>query len=118
MTSIEDLFAYEPSIIITTCGKNGSSYAAKMSDGSVDRGQIGCCPVRELLDTTGGGDAYISGFLYGYLRGYELLDCCCLGATLSAFVLEREGCCTGVPTESALLERFEAFRASIVFDGA
>lgn len=114
--SIEELFEYEAKVIVTTKGANGSCYAAKLPDGTIEHGNLGCCPVDEIVDATGSGDAYMSGFIYGYLRGYDLKDCCALGATLSAFVLEKEGCCAGVPDEMALLERFTAFRKSMSFD--
>lgn len=117
LSSIERLFDDAARVIVTTRGSHGSSFAAKQEDGTIVRGKVGCCPVREVVDTTGGGDAYMAGFLYGLLRNYELSDCCGLGATLSAFVLEEEGCCTGVPNEMQLVERFLAFRATDAYKG-
>ena len=49
----------------------------------------------------------MSGFLYGYLKGYEPADCCRLGGALSSFVIQAEGCCTNLPTEEELLEKFK-----------
>ncbi|EKC69536.1 kinase, PfkB family, partial [human gut metagenome] len=55
-------------------------------------------------------DAYMAGFVYGYLHGYSPADCCRLGSVLSYFVLQAEGCCTNAPTEQELLQKFETLR--------
>lgn len=40
--------------------------------------------VDEVADTTGAGDFWAAGFLYGYLRGYQLEDCGRLGSYLGS----------------------------------
>jgi sugar/nucleoside kinase (ribokinase family) len=42
----------------------------------------------ELKDTTGAGDLYASGFLYGYSRGDELEKCGLYGSILAGHVIE------------------------------
>ena len=37
-------------------------------------------PVRRVIDTTGAGDLYAAGFLYGYTQGRELKECGRLGS--------------------------------------
>lgn len=49
--------------------------------------RIGSLPVN-CLDTTGAGDLYASGFLYGYARGLPLEKCGQLGALLAGHVIE------------------------------
>ena len=44
----------------------------------------------EVIDTTGAGDLFASGFLYGMIKGFPLADCC------------RIGCCTGGAVVRAL----------------
>lgn len=59
-----------------------------------------------VVDTTGSGDAYIAGFLYGYLDGRSAAECGRLGATLASFVVEARGCCTALPTSDAFWQRY------------
>jgi sugar/nucleoside kinase (ribokinase family) len=43
------------------------------------------------IDTTGAGDLYASGFLYGHARGMNLGQCGTLGALLAGNVIEFMG---------------------------
>ena len=44
------------------------------------------------VDTTGAGDAYAAGFLYGLLRGTDLETCARLGNRIAARIVSLEGC--------------------------
>lgn len=48
-------------------------------------------PVARTVDTTGAGDLWAAGFLYGLLKGRKLTDCGRLGAVLGAAVVTRQG---------------------------
>ena len=48
-------------------------------------------PVDELVDTTGAGDLYASGFLYGFSRGMDLATCGALGSLAAAEVISHLG---------------------------
>jgi sugar/nucleoside kinase (ribokinase family) len=48
-------------------------------------------PVEQVLDTTGAGDLYAAGFLYGYTRGLSLETCADLGHIASAEVISHVG---------------------------
>lgn len=45
----------------------------------------------QLIDTTGAGDAYAGGFLYGFTRGKPLAQCATLGSTAAAEVISHMG---------------------------
>lgn len=45
----------------------------------------------ELKDTTGAGDAYAGGFLYGYTNGYTLAECGNLGSLLATEIISQMG---------------------------
>lgn len=108
--SITDLLERgEARTIVVTYGSRGSEFWHKEDSGEVNSACVETCRCLNVVDTTGGGDAYMSGFLFGLLEGRPLGHCCQMGATLSSFVLEHEGCCTGVPTREQLMERFESF---------
>jgi sugar/nucleoside kinase (ribokinase family) len=44
-----------------------------------------------VVDTTGAGDAYAAGFLYGYTQGYDLGTCGRLGSVMAAEVISHMG---------------------------
>lgn len=108
-SDITELFGIgEVEIIVTTLGKDGSLCYIK-EEGKIRREKIGACQVEQVVDATGSGDAYMAGFLYGYMNGYAPKECCKLGGALSSFILQAEGCCTNVPTEEQLLEKANGF---------
>jgi sugar/nucleoside kinase (ribokinase family) len=45
----------------------------------------------EVVDTTGAGDLYASGFLYGYTHGHDLPTCARLGSAAAAEVISHLG---------------------------
>lgn len=91
-------------LIVTTMGKEGSICYERTREGIRTR-KIGICRAKHIVDATGSGDAYMAGFLYGYLKGMESGACCRLGSVLSWFVLQSEGYCTNLPTEEQLLQK-------------
>jgi sugar/nucleoside kinase (ribokinase family) len=48
-------------------------------------------PVAQIVDTTGAGDLYAAGFLYGLTNGYDLGTCGRLGALAAAEVISHLG---------------------------
>ncbi len=109
MEEITELFDIgKVDILVTTLGKEGSICYTRTKDG-VKKETIGIRPVENVVDATGSGDAYMAGFTYGYLNGYDPKDCCKLGASLSSYVLQAEGCCSNMPTKEQLLETWKNF---------
>jgi sugar/nucleoside kinase (ribokinase family) len=53
--------------------------------------EVAAEPVDELVDTTGAGDLYAAGFLYGYTQGRPLPECGRLGSIAAAAVLGHTG---------------------------
>jgi len=45
----------------------------------------------KVVDTTGEGDAYAAGFLYGYTQGHDLAACGRLGGAMAAHVISHYG---------------------------
>ena len=52
---------------------------------------IPAAPVKRVIDTTGAGDQFAAGFLYGLTRGKGLADCGRLGALAAAEVISHYG---------------------------
>ena len=49
--------------------------------------QIGCNKV-EVIDTTGAGDMYAAGFLYGLINDYDLEKCGTIGNLLAESIIQ------------------------------
>ncbi len=75
-------------LLITTFGRDGSVIEGTKVQAPV---KIGIAKPAKMVDPTGAGDAYRAGFLYGFLRQWELRKCGQLGATLASFIVERHG---------------------------
>ena len=58
------------------------------------------------VDTTGAGDAFATGFLYGLLNGKGLNECGSLGDIVARFSLTRLGAREGLPTFTELAQRY------------
>jgi sugar/nucleoside kinase (ribokinase family) len=56
-----------------------------------DRVKVPAAPVAKVVDTTGAGDLFASGFLYGFTRGRDLAHCAKLGALCAAEIISHFG---------------------------
>ena len=52
---------------------------------------VGAQPVAKVVDTTGAGDLYAAGFLYGYTHGRDAATCARLGGLCAAEVISHVG---------------------------
>lgn len=76
----------EAKLAVVTLGDKGAL--------TVTRGEthhVHAAPVDEVVDLTGAGDLFASGFLYGLARGYELPRCAELGGLAAAEVISHVG---------------------------
>ena len=108
MKNISDLFdSGRAQVIVETLGPRGSRALYK------DSGEIRevYCPAvkpdTDEIETVGAGDAFASGFLFGYINGYDIKTCSEYGNTLSSFVLETEGSISNLPSEEQLVKRWQ-----------
>jgi sugar/nucleoside kinase (ribokinase family) len=53
--------------------------------------EVPAVPVAKVIDTTGAGDLFASGFLYGYTHGRDLAGCARLGALTAAEIIGHIG---------------------------
>jgi sugar/nucleoside kinase (ribokinase family) len=56
-----------------------------------ERHYVDAIRIREVVDTTGAGDLFASGFLYGYTQGRSLDDCGKLGCLAAGIVIQQIG---------------------------
>jgi adenosine kinase len=107
--SAEEIKAKVP-VVITTLGKDGS-----LIDGAKAGGPHGipACRPGKLVDPTGAGDGYRAGFLYGYLRQWQLPKCGRLGSVIASFAIERHGTQTELSKEAVIARYRQAFNEEI-----
>jgi ribokinase len=63
--------------------------------------------VATKVDTTGAGDAFAAGFLYGLLKGKSLEECGRLGNIVAQFCITKVGAREGLPTQDELTQRYQ-----------
>jgi len=109
LQTITDIFGIgKARVIVTTLGKKGSLFYEKTGD-TFETGSVRAAEFGKVVDTTGSGDAYMAGFIYGYIHGRKIRECCSMGSVLSSFVIEKVGCLTNAPDEYAFLARYHQF---------
>lgn len=99
-------------VLITTFGKQGSVIEGSSVPEAI---QIGIAQPAELVDPTGAGDAYRAGFLYGYLRQWDLRTCGQLGAVVASFIVEKHGTQTDLSKQEITKRYKETFNEEIAF---
>jgi len=77
-----DLFASQCEVAIVKIGKQGS-----MAKNATESAQVGISG-GGAIDTTGAGDSYAAGFLYGLINDMPLEKCAKIGAIISGHVVD------------------------------
>ncbi len=84
-------------IVVVKMGMEGAYVTDGGTDGTVPAyGGPG-------LDTTGAGDAFNAGFIYGVLEDMDLMECGRLGAKVAWFSVQKAGARAGLPTLERVL---------------
>ncbi|KHS47788.1 adenosine kinase [Novosphingobium subterraneum] len=82
---LEQLAAKVPTVVVTR-SENG---AHAISDG--EHAHVPAEPIDKVIDTTGAGDLFAAGFLYGYVRNKPLAESLTLGAICAAEIISHYG---------------------------
>ncbi|WP_113372463.1 adenosine kinase [Rhizobium sp. SYY.PMSO] len=80
------LISADCKIAAVTIGKDGAVIVR-----GDERYVVDAHPIDERVDTTGAGDLFAAGFLFGYTQGRNLEDCARLGNLAAAIVIEQIG---------------------------
>ena len=108
ISDIKELFIDgKVDILITTLGADGSICYIRKGEKIIEK-RIESIRINNVVDASGGGDAYMSGFLYGYLKDFDPVDCCRFGTIMASHIIQKEGCLSNVPDESKLLGDFDS----------
>ncbi len=98
-------------IVVVTLGK-GASWKTVMATSYIRDAESeyivepGNKKIISALDTTGAGDAFATGFLYGLLKGLDLKECGFLGDIAAQFSTTKMGAREGLPTLDELSQRY------------
>ena len=82
---LEQLAAKVPTVVVTR-SENG---AHAISNG--EHAHVPAEPIAKVVDTTGAGDLFAAGFLYGYVRNKPLAESLTLGAVCAAEIISHYG---------------------------
>lgn len=106
--ALQDLHQRGAKEIFVKMGGEGALYSSAVSAADSARTSIflPSLPVK-AVDSTGSGDAFAVGVLYGFLRGWEKEKILRAGITLGARVVQQVGARTGLPHawEGEVLEK-------------
>jgi len=87
-------------ISVVTDGINGAYVVS-----STGRIHVETTPVSHLVDTTGAGDLFASGFLFGYAQGRSLEECAKLGNFAAGEIIQHRGARPARPLKDVLLTK-------------
>lgn len=71
-----------------------------------ERFAVAAEPVEQVVDTTGAGDLFAAGFLFGHVRGWPIADCLTLGAVCAAEIISHYGARPEADLKALVSSRF------------
>ena len=86
-----EMIAKGPHTVIFTLGEKGCVGVGPQGEFSLPAFKI------DVVDTTGAGDCFVSGFLTGLLRGRDIIECAEIAQAVSAYCIGAIGATTGIP---------------------
>jgi ribokinase len=98
---IKTILKYDIQILVVKSGKDGCYVTDGISEFSLEAFQIPC------MDTTGAGDAFNAGFLYGFLENKSLSQAGAMGNYVASCCVQRNGSCEGLPLEEKIIEAID-----------
>jgi 5-dehydro-2-deoxygluconokinase len=89
-------------LIVVKRGPMGCTVFDRAIPDDIEQGIKGPGFPIEVFNILGAGDAFMSGFLRGYLREAPIEDCCKYANVCGAFAVSRHGCAPAVPSWTEL----------------
>jgi 5-dehydro-2-deoxygluconokinase len=102
-TAIIALMALGPNVVVEKTGAQGARVHLETGEMIKAPG----FPV-EVYNILGAGDAFASGFLYGFVKGWDWYKSVRLGNACGAIVVTKHGCANFMPTMAEALQFAEA----------
>ena len=100
--AIRDIMALGLKALVVKRGAKGSTVYLNTGE-KID---VPGFPV-EVMNILGAGDAFASGFIYGYLNGWDWFKCCRMGNACGAILVTKPGCSNFNPTLAEVMSFVE-----------
>lgn len=94
--AVEKLLMMGPKVVVVTLGERGSFITTKNEQFTVKARRV------RVVDTTGAGDAYAAGFLYGIVNNFSIKKCTEIASALASFSVQKLGARAGLPNRKEL----------------
>ena len=102
ITALRAIRARTPALLVCKRGALGCTAFPDAIADNLDEGVAGRGFPIEVFNVLGAGDAFMAGFLRGWLRDAPLQDCCAWGNACGAIVVSRHGCSPAMPSWTEL----------------
>jgi 5-dehydro-2-deoxygluconokinase len=102
LTAIHRIRELTPAVIVIKRGATGCAIVSGAVPADLDQALVVRGFPVEVLNVLGAGDAFLSGFLSGWLRGKSLEECGRLGNACGALVVSRHACSPAMPSQTEL----------------
>ena len=104
LAALRAIRAATQALIVLKLGADGCiCYEGDIPD-HVNGGLLGPAFKVEVFNILGAGDAFMAGFLSGWLKGMPLRECCDRANACGALVVSRHGCAPAMPSTQELLQ--------------
>ena len=104
--AIHALLSLGPKALLQKRGEDGVRVHLKQEDGSIEQIDAPGYPV-EIYNILGAGDAFGSGFIYGYVNDWGWYKSARLGNACGAIVVTKHGCANFMPTMQEVVDFVE-----------
>ena len=102
VTSLKAVRAKTGALLVCKLGADGCvAFEGEVPDTIEEGLLVGGFPI-EVFNVLGAGDAFMSGFLSGWLREEPIADCCRRANACGALVVSRHGCAPAMPSRVEL----------------
>lgn len=98
ITALRAIRAKSKALIILKLGAQGCAAFTGAIPDTIEQGLVVRGFPVEVFNVLGAGDAFMAGFLRGWLRGEGVERCCTLGNAAGALVVSRHGCAPAMPS--------------------
>lgn len=98
LAALRNLRALTQATLVVKRGPMGCVVFDGAIPASLEQGQAGPGFPVEVFNVLGAGDAFMAGFLRGWLRGEPVATCCTWANACGALVVSRHGCAPAMPS--------------------
>ena len=102
LTSLKKIRELTNATIVLKLGPLGCTVLDGEMPDDMDKLELHTGVKVEVVNVLGAGDAFLSGFLRGWLRGENYQRCCAYANACGALVVSRHGCAPAIPTAEEL----------------